>query len=178
MTVTINGTTGIDKVAPGAVETADLPAGTVLQTVQGLTSTQVIVTTTNWTDTTLTASITPISSTSKILVIVAQAYDLNASYPYTLAGIRLLRDGSVIYNPSPEDTTGPYGLGTQRDSGSQARVIGTFSAVYLDNPGTTSAITFKTQARCYSTDGSNQIRLQISASTNAKSTITLMEIAA
>ena len=70
--------TGFDlKIASG--ETLDLksqgtvtmPTGSVLQVVQATTSTKASTTSTSYADTGLTASITPSSSSNKVLVIIS-----------------------------------------------------------------------------------------------------------
>jgi hypothetical protein len=72
MTITLNGTTGIttpalDSVAP--FSSADMPAGSVLQVVIAEDSTILSLATSTYTDTGLSASITPTATSSKILVM-------------------------------------------------------------------------------------------------------------
>jgi len=147
--------------------------GKVLQVVQGTTDTNVTVTTTTYTDTSLTATITPASATSKILVLVNQGYVNSATVSFYF-GVRLLRDSTVVFLPLT-DTTGPYDVGF---SGTGA-LYNRLSINFLDNPGTTSAITYKTQGRLYGTGGSAVVGFQPPANvSNGTSTIILMEIAA
>ena len=73
MTITLNGTTGIttpalDSVAP--FSSADMPAGSVLQVVNANTTTQISSSSNVLTDTGLTASITPLFSSSKVIVLI------------------------------------------------------------------------------------------------------------
>ena len=73
MAITLNGTTGIttpalDSVAP--FSSADMPAGSVLQVVQGTTTSATSTTSSTYQATGISASITPTSATSKILVII------------------------------------------------------------------------------------------------------------
>ena len=165
MTTTINGTTGIDKVAPGAVERGDLPAGTVLQVVQGSTTTQVISSSTTLVDTGLTATITPSSSANKILVIVnhGECYK-NSSNAYNDLNMWLLRNGSQLVNFNKN-------LGyTGTANGNTLPAMLT----YLDSPASTSAIIYKTQFANFDNNGA-QVQVQ---NGGIISTITLMEIAA
>jgi hypothetical protein len=147
--------------------------GKVLQVVQGTTNTTVTVATTTYTDTGLSASITPSSASSKILVLVNQSYLFSSTTaPYT--GVQMLRNGTVIFSPL-SDSNGPFELGFTGSGGLYNRV----SINFLDNPGTTSAITYKTQGRLYETAGSAVVSFQVGGNTiNGTSTIILMEIAA
>jgi hypothetical protein len=144
-------------------------AGNVLQVVQNTYTTPTTVASTSYTDTGLTASITPTSASSKILVIVTQGV---THYQNTnnarLFELRLLRDATEISN---------------RDAycyaaiGSNGFVEGSIdgSQMVLDNPATTSSITYKTQGKVDSTANATAIVFQQGSGT---STITLMEIAA
>lgn len=135
--------------------------GKVLQVVNASTTTEVSITANSYTDTGLTASITPSSSSNKILVVVQQhvAKDVNNTW----TDIKLLRDSteiaifkSVCYN----------GV-------SQANYIGQGAGCsFLDTPSSTSSLTYKTQFRNVPAAGT--IKAQIDSAT---STITLMEIA-
>ena len=137
--------------------------GKIGQVVQGTTTSEVSNTTTSYSDTGLTATITPTSTSSKILVTVHQngarsQSDQNNNAIY----LKLLRgstDISQIY---------VYALYT----GSGIDLYGaSLSTTYLDSPSTTSATTYKTQFKNFVSGG--HVRLQDTA---AMSTITLMEI--
>ena len=71
-------------------------AGQLLQMVQATTSAQVAINTDTYTDTTLTATITPKFSTSKILIMVNHPYRLAAAATTqsTWGGIQLLRNST------------------------------------------------------------------------------------
>lgn len=111
--------------------------GTVLQTVYGETSTQTTNNTSTLADTNLTATITPKSSSSKILVTVnhnnCQKSSANSENRGT---IQLLRNGTNLKN-----LTGNLFL----YSGTAVRLTGCLSTMYLDSPASTSALTYKTQ---------------------------------
>jgi hypothetical protein len=153
-----------NSLATGVPASANMPTGSLLQVVQAVSNTQTIATTTYIDATGLSVSITPKFATSKIFVSsFIQGFITNTGF-----GIQLLRSGSVIFNPSPADGTGPflvYGV-----SG------GSFPTTlqYLDSPATTSAITYNIQFRAYS--GSAYINI-VGATATGKSTITVMEIA-
>ena len=186
MTVTINGTTGVTT--PGltdtgnatvagtlsagnkGISTASLPAGAVLQVVQGTTTSNTATTSTTPMATTLTASITPTSATSKILVIVNHQGVYKAS---TTAGagvnLYLYKNGSSLSG------VGRYGsyIGYSPGGVSAGMLIGGNAFAYLDSPATTSATTYATYFA--TTDAGNNAQVQAD---NDLSTITLMEIAA
>lgn len=139
--------------------------GAVLQTVSATTAAQVINNTSTYADTGLTATITPTSSTSKVLVLVSQngcnKRSGNSSSHFYL---RLLRGASEI---QLLDSGGGY-TGTSSDL-----FFGSISSVYMDSPATTSAITYKTQFR----NNANAASVEIQANSSS-STMTLLEIAA
>jgi hypothetical protein len=69
----------------GQVPDANAPSGSVLQVVQGNTSTEVNTSGTSYVDTGLSASITPSSASSKILVLVSQNFGVKRNDPYQAA---------------------------------------------------------------------------------------------
>jgi len=146
-----------------SIPKAALPTGSVLQVVQYSTTTQVTTTSTSFVDVTnFTASITPTSSTSKILALINLNGVLHGATTAQAASFRILRGASEIaiaynflYMPfNAIDITGSLGMS------------------YLDSPATTSATTYKLQ--WYSRLG-NTVGLSY---TNDTSTMILMEIAA
>ena len=144
--------------------------GKVLQVVSATTSTSVDISSATFTDSGLTLSITPTLSTSKILVLVTQQFNLFRSSDGNGARVKMLRDSTDIW-------TSPTGqsFGTYAASASATQYTGINSYVFLDSPATTSSTTYKTQYRVETASLSASISLQTSA--NA-STITLMEIGA
>lgn len=159
------------------VPASGMPTGSVIQTVNATTTTQKIITGGTYEDTNLTATITPTSTTSKILVIVMQAYRVyaNSGNPaYTWAGIQLVRNGTAILLPVA-DNSGAYQLGSQSTTTNQPQSRGIYSCNFLDSPATISAVTYKTQAKRY--DSNSAIILQENDNvSNNMSVITLMEI--
>lgn len=147
--------------------------GKVLQVVQGTTSTQTTIATTTYTDTGITATITPSSATSKILIMISAQTYTGLTSPNTSAWVdskaRIMRDSTAILT---------NGLVQQIEgSTSTMSIVGMNSFVYLDSPASTSAITYKLQAGRVS--GNNQnVRYQESTNGGSTSTITLLEIGA
>ena len=107
--------------------------GTVLQTVTGSTQTVTSSTSTTFIDSTITATITPKSTSSKILVSVAQ--HLYCSSANTEISILLVRGAITLQS---------FGSILLNTAGA---ITGTFSTLTLDSPATTSATTYKTQFR-------------------------------
>jgi len=162
MPTIISGDTGIDKIAAGAIEKSDLPTGSVLQVVNASYGTQVTNSTSTYADTGLTATITPTSATSKILVIVHQTGLFKSGN--TRITLRLLRSSTslIVFE---------WGGGTT-DSNAVISPAGS-GTTFLDSPATTSSITYKTQFA----STSNVAEVRVNLDSNSSSTITLMEIA-
>lgn len=117
--------------------TTGFPAGSVIQVVQATYSTQT-TTSAGPVDTGLSASITPTSSSSKILVLVTQEF-------YILGGGA---DSGVIFGLYRGATNILSVAGhsiyiTNSSSGSE--LISNWNTNYLDSPATTSSTTYKIQ---------------------------------
>jgi hypothetical protein len=121
-------------------------------------------------DTGLTASITPSSASSKILVMFSQQASSNrtATTGDMNLDLRLLRDASVLV--TYEDYALYVGAGSLSAVGMQ------ISATYLDSPATTSSTTYKLQGKPDSTANSQTADFQ--QGNRGRSSIILMEIAA
>ena len=196
MAITINGTGTITGISAGGLpdgsvtaadiessldltgKTVTLPSGTggkILQVVQGFTDTSVTVTTATYTDSGLSASITPSSTSSKILVLVNQQVKIfRAGHAY--GGFRILRDSTTIVE-SVFDGNGPLDYGV--DAGTAGTYMRTrFTYNYLDSPSSTSSLTYKSQGRPHVANQSANIQMNESGSANnAESFIILMEVA-
>ena len=118
---------------------SNMPAGSVVQTVFGTHDTQVSNTTSTFADTGLTATITPTSSSNKILVTVMQNGVYKDGSAAAGCQIQLLR-GSTAISQLSKRAGGDNGTGT-----AATMSIGTVGASILDSPNTTSATTYKTQ---------------------------------
>jgi hypothetical protein len=163
------GSTGQVLTVAGGIPSWAAPAGggKVLKVVMGTINSETTTTSTSLVDTGLTATITPTSATSKVLVLVSH----NGVTPDTTSGqtvkLALFRGASEISKI------------TDRQGWTNSSLFnnGSVSFNYEDTPATTSATTYKTQfAR---TAGSGTVYVQNSAGANgAVSTIILMEIGA
>lgn len=154
---------GSDALAAGAPSRSQLPAGTVLQVVQGSYGTQTTTSSSTFSDTGLTATITPSSATSKILVVVHHT-GLIKQTGNTYAEFQLLRGASVVSF---------FESGAGYTNSTASNLVGAVSTAYLDSPGTTNATVYKTQFRSVSNIATVGIQ-----NNNSIGTITLMEIAA
>jgi hypothetical protein len=164
-----------NSIATGAVAAVDLAAGAaranfgagaVLQVVNATYATSTSRSSSTFADTGLTASITPSSATSKILVMVVHAGCRKDSSTTTLQ-TRLLRNSTVISNiDNNGGSTGATGTNN----------FGASAINYLDSPATTSSVTYKTQFA--SSLNTSSVYVNDASSSESVSTITLMEIAA
>tara|TARA_R100000234_G_scaffold4826_1_gene3642 strand:+ start:24 stop:593 length:570 start_codon:yes stop_codon:yes gene_type:complete len=169
-----DGIVDTDMLAAGAATAPKRGAGSILQTVFASEGNIATNTTTSYADTGLSATITPSSSSNKIQVMVSQPYRIGRASASDASGaIQLYRSISG----SEASVTGNQGYLLYFD----AAGLGTSNGVYYyniysvstqDSPNTTSAVTYLTKARTYSS--STDIKTQY----NGAAYITLMEIAA
>jgi hypothetical protein len=174
MALVLNGSGSITGLSAGGLpdgsvtadDIASLPAGSVLQVVQGTSSVEAYSTSSSWSDTGLTATITPSSASNTILIIVSQN-GLYKESTNTGVMLQLLRDATPILI---------FGSWVGYTNTTTNNTPGSSCASYIHTPSTTSAVTYKTQfASSASTSGvSVQTTL---GGVRAASTITLMEIA-
>ncbi len=136
--------------------------GKVLQVVNATTTTGVTSSSTTYVDTTLTATITPTSATSKILVLISQEIEKATGAAGNGLNMRLFRGATQLLQHADLLYTG-----------TNIYNIGMYAINYYDNPATTSATTYKTQF-ANGTAASN-VAVQTGGSV---SSITLMEIGA
>lgn len=147
--------------------------GKVLQVVQATSTTDTTVSSTTYTDSGLSASITPTVSTSKVLVLVNQATTIGNTSTGTSGGaVQIVRDSTAVFVPTNKYDSIYYSFSVPSGSLDMRSQI---ALSYLDSPATTSATTYKTQGAVYETTNGKYIRFQ---NTNAKSFITLIEIGA
>lgn len=166
------GTTGQVLTVSGGVPTWAAPAGggKVLQVVYGDTTTGTTINTTTFTDTGLSASITPSATTSKVLILMTQAYNVSGVSVEGNGRVRLLRGSTSISAGAGTKDVTIYDTGSSGNIGYQTN----FTLLYLDSPSTTSSTTYKAQG-AKGTSGSNAFEAQVNS---ARSQIILMEIGA
>ena len=173
-----NNSVGTSQLVDGAVTSSKLSAGKILQVVSVVDDTDTSITSATYTDTGLSANITPISTSSKVLVIVNHAIYLSRSTTSVYGGYKLLRGSTDIFNPNPNDGNGPYGLGYYSGEANGTVLSVMHTTQFLDSPSSTSQQTYKTQGRVYIASSSANIRFNYNAAGNdGKSVMTLMEVA-
>lgn len=141
--------------------------GKVLQVISTTIATTVSNSTTTFADTGVTATITPTSATSKILVILSIMGSKNATTATSGLDLRLLRGATQIL-----EIVSALGR-----TGTALANISSASTSYLDSPATTSATTYKVTFANNDTGSAVFINPAVNT-TNSNSTITLMEIGA
>lgn len=122
------------SLASGVPSAAKLPAGSVLQVVQG-TSTSAITTTTN--TTVVSANITPTSASSKILILANVGFEVSGDSGHAYGNIQ--RNNSNIFVGDAAGSR-PRATWAQNNSGGNGTVA--FSMAYVDSPATTSSTTY------------------------------------
>jgi len=151
------------------VPSSKMPTGAVLQVVSAKTDTNVVFSQTinsGYTAIGLSVSITPISTSSKILVTASIAYDL-ASGNHASLHFKLFRGSSLLQQYAH--------IGYRGGSSTAFHEIGDHPVLYHDSPSSTSALT-------YSFQGTNSAGSTVSGTYNGAanrynySTITVMEI--
>ena len=174
LTVGANGTTLVADSAEATGLKWATPAGggKVLQVIQNVTTTATTIASASYTDTNLSATITPTSATSKILIIFSQQCKYSRNSADQGLGINLLRSSTDIYALGGNGLQSNYMMATGASAVERTTVI---TGVYLDSPSTTSATTYKTQARIAYTTNSGSSTFQ---NGSTPSTITLLEIGA
>jgi len=152
---------------------AAVAGGKILQIVQTVKTDTFSTSSTSMVDITgLSVSITPSAATSKVLVLYNVAIGSSgANIAYS--EIQLRRDSTDIYLGSG---------GTRNISGifipSSVDHVRPYAAQYLDSPATTSALTYKLQARITNASYITYINRQQSLDVRMPSSITAIEVSA
>ena len=149
--------------------TADIPAGgKILQVVQGRTKTLVTTSSASYVDIGLEATITPSSTSSKILVICNVAGIMFDATSGAFVKIILLRDSTNVTG----DVAAPFLAYPHLFLGTAAARSAPTAINYLDSPSTTAATTYKIQS---ANSGGGTVNFQRDG--QVYSTIILMEVA-
>ena len=167
ITLNNNSLSSVTALPTGIVDANALASGVggkVLQVVNATYGTATNSSSSTYSDLGLSASITPSSTSNKVLVTVhLSGCQKNNN---ALLGTRLLRGSTTIYTI---DNMSLYTNTTDQNA------IGSVSTSYLDTPSTTSATTYKIQFR--SVDNNSYVYINNDFSGGSNSNITLMEIA-
>lgn len=155
MALILSGDTGVPA--------SGMPTGSVIQTVIAYYTGQPSTTSTSMADTGLTATITPTSSTSKILVIPSMA-GVSKNGGNTAISFQIVRGVTTIY---AFENLLAFTNSTAYNSAAS-------TTTYLDSPATTSPTTYKIQWALSYAAGTGY--LNNNASGGFSSSITLLEI--
>jgi hypothetical protein len=163
------------QVLTAAQQNALRGAFRVLQVVSTTLTSTFTTTSTSFTDVTgLSVSITPSSTTSKVMVIVA----MNGSQDQGVndAGIRLMRDSTAI----AIGDAGPNNRASAMFNAQFSNTSAPAAITFLDSPATIAATTYKIQIQNNTAGTSyvNRSKTDNSTSDRTASTITVMEISA
>jgi hypothetical protein len=151
-------------------------AGNILQVVNAGYSTYTTIASTSFTDTGLTASITPTSSSNKILVVVSlAAFAYRSSNAGIFGNLNIVRGVTQV-----RLFERAFGGSTGTDVAGGIGFRGLHSLVYLDSPATTSSTSYKVQASASTTSNSGSIELNdySTGAGNNFCSMTLLEVAA
>jgi hypothetical protein len=152
-----------DSLNTGVPTRAQLPAGCVLQVLQGYRSAEVVTTSTSFIDATgVTVSITPSSATNKVLVNVAGSFEAISTTVEGRGQAKIQKNGA--------DLTGEvlFGWYFSPDMTSDGNTYGGLCFSFLDSPSSTSSLTYTLQIKAFS-----GVTVKVS-----RISITVMEIAA
>ena len=192
MSIVLNGTTGIttpDLTSAAGLDAADLtgtvasarlPAGSVIQVVQGVRTTTLVIDSASYVEF-LSATITPLYTSSRILIIATVNGSMSSNGS---AFLSLFRDSSQIAIGT--DANGNPKVSFALDNGGlvgDAEVSG--GLTWLDSPNTTSSISYSVRgnrgpdsAARLNINRSNNYPSNTTWDKNSVSSITLMEILA
>ena len=141
---------------------AQMPAGSVLQVVQKVETARSIVSSTSFVATNKTQTITPSSTSSKILVFCNYNINDNTTSDVTFY--------TTIYRGSTNIGHSTFGIAKLRAT--NTRMETSHTIMYLDSPASTSEQTYTLYARGTTTDS-----VEFPGNPGQHNTITLMEIA-
>lgn len=145
----------------GTLPTARLPSGSVLQVVSAVSTSLVTTTSGSYVSTGFSASITPTSSSSKILILLNASMQGSGNGGF---GFNLYRGGSSILVDGQPYSAAYWVYGNNWRTKTPL--------MYLDSPATTSSTTYTLYYASY-----NGITVYL-CTENSPSTMTLLEIAA
>ena len=159
-----NQLSGMTHASVPTLTTGHMPTGSVLQVVHFGTTSGVTNNSQTFVNTGLGTSITPISTSSKILIIIGQNIHKGGDGQIDQMQLNITRDGTQLVQWAAEVLHDNGGLGHFDIYASQT---------YLDSPSSTSALTYRTQfRRRLATSATMQVQYAAS-----RSSMTLMEIA-
>ena len=191
MPIAINGSGTVTGISTGgisdtkAVADAAMPAGAILQVVSTDKTTAFTTTSNSFVDVTgLSVSITPSSSSNKILVFIDLKWGQSTDDGEFFA--RAVRDSTAVFvGTGSTGNRTPCFFGIEDTNSGSRFQLNQASAVFLDSPNTTSSTTYKVQVKCHAANNTQTIPInRVHEDTNhnynpaAASSITVIEVAA
>ena len=144
--------------------------GMVFQTIFAEHASEVNLAAGGFIDSGLTATITPKSTSSKILVQVSMQFRCQGASGHDAGiGWRIVRGSTNVYTSATS-----YRIYTYESGSDPAQIRGSDSFNHLDSPSSTSALTYKIQGQGYNAGSNSTLRMQDSSN---QSSMVLMEIA-
>ena len=140
--------------------------GHVIQKQSATYSTQTDMATGSWTDTGLTVNITPKSSTSHMLIMIAQSFRIVSSNSDTGMSFRILRGSTVIFQPATTYVNYTY------NNNNYCEHRGVDYTQHVDAHGSSSQLTYHVKGRSYAANPTNRAN-----DAGNTSTIIVLEIA-
>ena len=179
-----DGIVDTDMIAAKAATSPKLGNGSVLQVVSQDKTTAFSTTSNSFVDVTgLSVSITPSSSSNKILVFIDLKWGQSTDDGEFFA--RAVRDSTAVYvGTGSTGNRTPCFFGIEDTNAGSRFQLNQASAVFLDSPSTTSSTTYKVQVKCHAASGQTVPINRVNDDTNhnynpaAASSITLIEVAA
>jgi hypothetical protein len=147
--------------------------GKVLQVVYASYSTSTATTSTTYSDTGLTATITPSAATSKVMILTGQTLSMYRSDGGLYSKLKLLRGATDILTIGNT----AFGIEVYATGVTQVESRSIVPVNYLDSPNTTSATTYKTQFACSQQPGGPTVTITAQKD-SVVSTMLLLEIGA
>jgi len=142
--------------------------GKILQVVSSFKNDRTSTTSQSFIDIGLSASITPSSSSNKVLII----WDINAGKSAGVGHINLVRGSTAIAQPDGSQSQSSSKQIYHQSHGAHVNV----SACFLDSPSTTSSTTYKIQIRCEADTTFTINGWYSGVNYRSASSITLMEV--
>ena len=149
-----------------SIPKAALPTGSVLQVVSAVMANTFSTSSGSWVDTGFSATITPTSATSKILILFNSGGTSRPAVANECLRLQIVRGSSTF-------VYGASNLFFSSSNFDQSDWSSSFQ--YLDSPATTSSTTYKIQMQ---TRLNNTCSMNVGASAGQNATLTLLEIAA
>lgn len=162
-----DGTTqATSAIVSGYLPVSLLPAGTIKQVVSAVMPSSFSTSSGSWVDTGFSATITPTSATSKILILFNSGGTSRPAVASECVRLQIVRGSSTF-------VYGASNLFYTTNSLDQSDWNSSFQ--YLDSPATTSSTTYKIQMQ---TRLNNTCTMNSGASAGQNATLTLLEVAA